>query len=498
MARNVLLESMKRDANIKRTENGAIALRSTMDGIMDMFALGGAYRSRSDADVILLFEKAFKEDPTYALKCLFYLRDCRGGQGERRFFRVVLRHMAYKHTEEIRRNMVHVPLFGRWDDLYVFVGTPLEKDAFNIMKHQLALDVECKAPSLLAKWLKSENTSSAESCRLGAITRDHFGMSARQYRKTLSVLRERIRVLERLMSQGRWEEIEFDKIPSKAGMIYRNAFARHDLTRERYEKFAKDENTKVNASTLNPCDVVHKARDEYRKNLEDTTRLMVNKYWTNLADYFHNAIFDGVAVVDTSGSMTGWGREGIAPIDVAISLGMYCAEKCNPKSPWYGHYITFSRKARLVPIVGVDFVDRVRRIEAANLCENTNIESVFDLLLDKAIANGIPNSEMPKNVVIISDMEWDAARSTYRYPSKPTETLMEGILRKWRAHGYTAPKLIFWNVEARNDTIPMRDNGGITFVSGYSPVLFEQFLTGKTGWDLVKEKLDSPRYAPIH
>lgn len=497
MARNVLLESMKHDANIKRTENGAVALRSTMDGIMDMFALGGAYRSRSDADVILLFEKAFKEDPTYALKCLFYLRDCRGGQGERRFFRVVLRHMAYKHTEEIRRNMVHVPLFGRWDDLYVFVGTPLEKDAFNIMKHQLALDVECKAPSLLAKWLKSENTSSAESCRLGAITRDHFGMSARQYRKTLSILRERIRVLERLMSQGRWEEIEFDKIPSKAGMIYRNAFARHDLTRERYEKFAKDENTKVNAGTLNPCDVVHKARDEYRKGLEDTTRLMVNKYWDNLTDYFHNAIFDGVAVVDTSGSMTGWGRNSIAPIDVAISLGMYCAEKCNPKSPWYGHYITFSRKARLVPIVGADFVDKVRRIEAANLCENTNIESVFDLLLDKAIANGVPNSEMPKNVIIISDMEFDAARSSYYYHAEPTDTLMEDIMRKWRSHGYTAPHLVFWNVEARNDTIPMRDTGNVTFVSGYSPTLFESLLTGKTGWDLVKEKLDAVRYSVI-
>ena len=496
MARNVLLESMKRDANVKHTENGAVALRSTMDGIMDMFALGGAYRSRSDADVILLFEKAFKEDPTYALKCLFYLRDCRGGQGERRFFRVVLRHMAYKHTEEIRRNMIHIPVYGRWDDLYVFIGTPLERDALDIMKHQLALDVECKTPSLLAKWLKSENTSSAESCRLGAITRDHFGMSARQYRKTLSILRERIRVLERLMSQGRWEEIEFDKIPSKAGMIYRNAFARHDLTRERYEKFAKDENTKVNAGILYPCEVVHQALFECGKSLEDTTRLMVNKYWNNLDNVFHDAIFDGVAVVDTSGSMT-WGGDSIKPIDVAIALGMYCAEKCNPESPWYGHYISFSRRARLVPIEGVDFVDKVQRIMRANLCENTNIESVFDLLLDKAIENHIKPEDMPSNVVVISDMEWDDARSSYGYRVSPTDTLMEGIMKKWQACGYTAPHLVFWNASARNDTIPMRDNGKVTFVSGYSPTLFEMLLTGKTGWDLVKEKLDAARYSVI-
>lgn len=496
---NTLLNSLKQTANVKRTENGAISLKSTMDGVMDLFALGAAYRSRSDEDVILLFEKALREDPTYALKCLFYIRDCRGGQGERRFFRVVTRWLARSYTDAMRRNLQYIPLFGRWDDLYVFVGTPLEKDAFSVIKHQLALDVDCKTPSLLAKWLKSENTSSLESRRLATITRRYLTMTSREYRKTLSVLRERIKVLERLMSQNRWDEIEFDKIPSKAGLVYRNVFAKNDYTKARYEKFAKDTTTKVNAGTLNPCDVVAKALQEpWRGSLESTTRLMVNKYWDNLTDYFHNAVFDGVAVVDTSGSMT-WGSSGsIQPIHVAIALGMYCAEKCNPKSPWYGHYITFSRQARLVPIEGVDFVDKVHRIEAANLCENTNIESVFDLLLKQAIYNRIPNSEMPKNVVVISDMEFDAARSDWNRPMTSINTLMEGIMKNWKAHGYTAPHLVFWNVNARNDNIPMRDNGNVTFISGYSATLFESLMTGKTGWDLVKEKLDSERYAVIH
>lgn len=495
---NTLLNSLKQSANVKRTENGAISLKSTMDGIMDLFALGAAYRSRSDEDIILLFEKAWCEDPTYALKCLFYIRDCRGGQGERRFFRVVTRYMARNHTDAMRRNLQYIPLFGRWDDLYVFIGTPLEKDAFSIIKHQLALDVDCKTPSLLAKWLKSENTSSSNSRRLGTITRQYLTMTSREYRKTLSVLRERIKVLERLMSQNRWDEIEFDKLPSKAGIVYRNAFARHDLTRERYEKFAKDTTTKVNAGTLNPCDVVAKALCERWHDLESPTRLMVNKYWDNLTDYFHNAIFDGVAVVDTSGSMTWGGSGSIQPIHVAIALGMYCAEKCNPKSPWYGHYITFSRQARLVPIEGADFVDKVHRIESANLCENTNIESVFDLLLKQAIYNRIPNSEMPKNVIIISDMEFDQARGAWNRPLNDTNTLMEGIMKNWKAHGYTAPHLVFWNVNARNDNIPMRDNGNVTFISGYSATLFESLMTGKTGWDLVKEKLDSERYSVIH
>lgn len=499
---NKLLTAMQEMNNIIYTENHGVTYRSTMNGLMDLFALGGAYRKRSDEDCINLFKKAFEEDETYALRCLFYLRDCRGGQGERRFFRVVTRWLAREYPEAMRRNLKYIPLMGRWDDLYAFIGTPLENEAFDIMYHQLANDVECKTPSLLAKWLKSENTSSADSRRLAALTRKHFNMTPRQYRKTLSVLRQRIKILERLMSENRWDEIEFDKIPSKAGLIYRNAFARHDLMREKenkqtYAEFAKSSETKVNTKTLNPCEVVHEAVKVAHSPLEDTNRLMVNKYWDNLEDYFHNAVFNGVAVVDTSASMTGgWGRRDsqINPIDVAISLGVYCAEKCNKNSPWYGHYITFSHKARLIPVEGVDFVDKCKRIYSKNLCENTNIRSVFNLLLSLAIQNNVKQEDMPENVVVISDMEFDYCSDIGRdYMSE-----MEKIARIWAQHGYKLPKLVFWNVEARQDNIPMRDNGRVTFVSGYSPVLFEQIMTGKTGLDLVLDKLNSERYAVIH
>lgn len=499
---NKLLNAMQEVNNYKLTENGDIAYKSTMNGLMDMFALGGSYRKRSEADCIVLFKNALDEDETLALKCLFYLRDARGGQGERRFFRVCMKWLAIERTEVARRNLNYVFEYGRWDDYYLFVGTPLENKMFTFLKHQLAIDVSCQTPSLLAKWLKSENTSSAESRNLAYKTRTAFGMTSKQYRKTLSILRERIRVVERLMSENRWDEIEFDKIPSKAGIIYRNAFARRDVIKAKYEKFAKDKSTKVNAGTLYPCDVVNQARQEYYKDMDDPTRLMVNKYWDNLTDYFNGATFDGVAVVDTSGSMTGgWGcrDSSIKPIDVAIALGMYCGEKCGSNSPWYGNYITFSREARLVPIKGADFVDKVRRIEAANLCENTNIESVFDLILALAINHEIPDEEMPKNIIIISDMEFDQARGGGWYGRLGSiESVMEKCMDRYCRAGYTLPHLVFWNVDARNDTIPMRDNGNVTFVSGYSPVLFEQIMTGKTGLDLVLEKLSSERYAPIH
>ena len=507
---NTFLNGLTDATNFGYTENGAVKHLTTRSALLDMFAMGAAMRKRSDEDIILMFRNAFAENPIYTLKCLFYIRDVRGGQGERRFFRTCMKDLAFQDTEAARRNLKYVPEFGRWDDLYVFVGTPLEDAAFEIMKEQLALDVQCKTPSLLAKWLKSENTSSKTSCKLAQRTREYLGMTHKQYRKTLSILRERINVLERLMSAGKWDEIEFDKIPSKAGMIYKNAFARHDIERmkedkniQSYADFAKDDTKKVNAKTLYPYECVAEATklfdySWYRSSgikvgMDDTTRLMVNKYWNNLQDYFNGASFNGLAVVDTSGSMTGSAAS--APINVAISLGLYCAEKA--KGPFAGHYISFASRPQLIKTEGVDFVDKVYRIYQTNLVDNTNIEATFDLLLDTALKNNCSQDDLPQNILIISDMEFDQARGYYRHSSN-TETLMEGIAKKWEAHGYHMPHLIFWNVQARQNNIPMLGDGPISYVSGFSPSIFETIMSGKTGYDLMMEKLDSERYACIN
>ena len=503
---NKFLNGLTDSANFTYTENGAVTHKTTKSDLLDMFAMGAAMRNRSDSDVILMFRKAYTENPVYALKCLFYIRDVRGGQGERRFFRVIMKDLASWDTEAARRNLRYVPEFGRWDDLCVFVSTPLENDAFNFMKEQLALDVECKTPSLLAKWLKSENTSSAESRRLANITRQHFGMNHKQYRKTLSVLRNRINIVERLMSENRWDEIEFDKIPSKAGMIYKNAFARHDLEREKsakevqtYAEFARDTTKKVNAKTLYPYECVEEAAklmgstswgSRYVK-MDDTDRLMINKFWDNLTDYFNGASLNALAVVDTSSSM--WGT----PVYVATSLGMYCAEKAN--GPFAGHYVSFSRNPRLVKVEGVDFCDKVDRIIRTDLCENTDIEKTFDMLLNTAIRNRCSQEDLPQNIIIISDMEFDRARgySYYANNKQDAGTLMEGIARKWADAGYEMPHLIFWNVDARQNNIPMLGNGPISYVSGFSPSIFQTIMTGKTGYELMMEKLDSSRYSVI-
>lgn len=515
---NDFLSALKDTTNFTYTENGAITHKTTKSDLLDMFALGGAYRTRSDADVILLFKNAYAENPVYALKCLFYLRDARGGQGERRFFKTAMKWFANTDVEAARRNFKHIPEFGRWDDLYLFVNTPLENEVFQFMKEQLALDMQCKTPSLLAKWLKSENTSSAESRLLAKKTRQYFGMTAKQYRKTLSILRARINVLERLMSAGEWDKIEFDKIPSRAGLIYKNAFARHDIERMKNEKvqtyadFAKDTTTKVNAKTLYPYEVVDKAiklmgfkgygwtRSGSKIPMDNTDRLMINKYWDNLADYIQGANFNGIAVVDTSGSMTGCSAS--APINVAVSLGMYCAEKNN--GPFKDHFITFESNPHLIKVEGADFCEKVYNVTGAEWGGSTNIEAVFDLLLDTAIKNGCSQDEIMENIIIISDMEFDSCVTTTSYNTGryygsrfDKKTLFESMERKWNAAGYKLPNLIFWNVQARQNNIPMEIKDGVSFVSGMSPVLFEQILAGKTAEDLMFDKLNSPRYEVI-
>lgn len=512
---NTFMNALKTDSNYTYTENGALTYKSTLDGLLDLFALGGAYRTRSDADVINLFMKAFREDETHALRCLFYLRDVRGGQGERRFFRIVTRWLADNHTAAMRRNLKYVPEFGRWDDLYTFVGSPLESEAFNLMYEQLKLDVQCKTPSLLAKWLKSENTSSKESRKLADLTRRYFHMNHKEYRKTLSILRERIRLLERLMSAQRWDEIEFDKIPSRAGMIYKNAFARHDIERmksektvQSYEDFAKDKNTKVNAKALYPYEVVKEAMafghwgyyygSRNGNDLSDTNRLMVNKYWENLEDYFKGCSFNGICVADTSGSMYG------QPLSVALSIAMYCAE--HNKGEFANHFFTFSNNPTFVEIEGIDFVDKINRMVRSDWGGSTNVEAVFDKMLSIAKQNHCSQDEIPASVIIVSDMEFNdcvcgGARSTSRWSyggPRADETLFETIEKRWEAAGYKMPNLVFWNVQARQDNIPMRVSGHVSYVSGFSPVIFEQVLKGKTAYDLMFDKIDSERYACIH
>ena len=488
---NTFIEALEEMFNYKFTENGAVAMKSTGSKVYDLFALGGAYRSRSEEDCILLFKNAWEEDPALALKALFYLRDCRGGQGERRFFRICLRWLADVYPMTVVRNLAQVPNMGRWDDLFCLFGTKVQPSVLEFIKRQLMLDmqdaIDCKAISLLGKWMPSENAHSKETKGRAGIIRFYLGMTSKQYRQMLSKLRAHLNVLERLMSANEWDKIEFDKIPSKAGLVYRNAFARRDMIAKKYEAFAMDKDTTVNADTLYPYEIVEKViKKSNGWNFDfygsKTERAMLNKYWANQKDYLNGSDASMMCVIDTSGSMVG------RPLNVACSLGLYCAERMT--GAFANKYISFSSRPQLIKTEGVDFVDKVSRIYRTNLCSNTDLAKVFDLLLNTVLSKKAKKEDLPKTIVVISDMEIDWM-SNWTVESAKYE--MDKIRKEWAFYGLELPKLVYWNVAARNDTI--LDKGpNVSFVSGCSPVIFEQVLTGKTGIELMMNVLMSERY----
>lgn len=497
---NTLLNQMKKNNNIAYTENGGVTRKTTESKVLDMFAVGGAYRTRSDADIILLFKNAFEEDRNLAMKCLFYLRDIRGGQGERRFFRVAFRWLCNEYPKIATKNLINVSEYGRWDDLiYVSEGTPVQTAAFNIIKHQLALDIQCQTPSLLAKWLPSQNASSAKTKQLGCTLAKFLHMSSREYRKTLSTLRERINVLERLMSAGEWDKIEFDKIPSKAGLIYRNAFARRDILAKKYEEFAKNKETKVNAEILYPHDIAHKAFRSGHLSLDNPERLMLQKYWDGLKDFYNGRQENGLAIVDVSGSMEG------TPMEAAVSMGAYIADKAH--GPFANHFITFSSAPELIEFEGVDIVDKMNRCIRADWGMNTNLKAVFNMLLKTAISQQISSQDMPERLYIFSDMEFDNCITFDNYHSnwcdeytlesvEEINSDLEKIKKQWKVYGYKLPQVVFWNLNARQNRIPAIGEG-FSYVSGFSPSMIECILGGKDGYDLMLEKLLSARYKAV-
>lgn len=485
------LNGLKKETNYTLTENGAISHISTLDAVLDMFAFAGSYRSRTDDDCIVLFKKAYKENPEYALKCLFYNRDARGGNGERRFFRVVLNWLAKEDTDAAIRNLEFVPFVGRHDDLYCLVDTPAESAMWKFVKETIANDMKIvmedktgkQAISLVAKWLKSINTSSKESVKLGKKTAAALGMTAKQYRQTLSALRKRINVLETLMSANRWDEVDFSKIPSKAGLIYRDAFYKHQP--ERYKEFMLDKDTKVNAKTLTPVEIAHQIYNKW-DGVTEVDRAAWQKSWNGLKDYYNGREENGIAVVDVSGSMRG------TPMEAAVSMGAYIADKA--KGPYANHFITFSEEPRLVEFEGVDIYDKFIRARQADWGMSTNIEAVFDLLLKTAIKNNYKSEEVVERVYIFSDMEFNAC--TYTLNEDSVKTLMEEMEARWQVAGYKLPDLVYWNLSARQNLIPSMGER-VSFCSGFSMANLEGVLSGKTGTSMMLEILNSSRYKNI-
>lgn len=477
---NTLIKAIENETNWTVTENNAVTPRTTKSAVLDFFSLGGAMRNRDANSINQVFSLAFAEDRLLALKCLAYLRDIRGGQGERKTFRTVLNFLGQNYPEIVSKNLKAFVEYGRWDDLFVLFNTPVQEDVLKLVKTQLNKDLKAgkeDSISLISKWLPSENTSSKETVAQAKIVRKFLKWDSKKYRKVLSTLRKKIDIVERKMCANQWGKIDYPAVPSRASLIYRKAFGKHD--QERYAKYLSNVEKgkeKINASTLYPYDIVERAFTSY------STDKTLDLQWKALPDYCKdNPNSRGIVVADVSGSMTG------RPMNVAISLAMYFAER--NQGVFKDCFITFSANPQLQKVSGKDICEKVRNLSNADWGMNTNVQAVFDLILNTALKNKIKESEMPNAIYIISDFQFDQATTCN---SKDNYHV---IREKYAQAGYKVPVLIFWNVRGDNNNQPVtRDEIGARLVSGCSPVIFKTVLSGATPYETMLNTLNQKRY----
>lgn len=490
---NSFINAMAKKATETRTENGAFAYNTTGQALLDLFGTIGALRQRDPQEVINLWVKAFAEDPLAATRMVFYARDIRGGLGERKVPRLLFHYMAKNHPETLRHNIPLISEYGRFDDLYELVGTPLEGLMWGEFKTQLDQDLENmrlgKPISLLGKWLKSANASSAETKALGKATAKALGMSEKTYRKTLAKLRRYGNVVEVPISANEWGNIDYEAVPSKAMTNYRCAFDRHDEYRfAEYLAAVKKGEAKINSAALYPYEIVEKYSQQqdwsargWGRGFDPVFRIgktdtVLEEQWKALPNYIgdENNI---LVMADTSGSMAG------RPMMISTSLAIYFAERNH--GDFAKKFMTFSEEPSFHTLEGSNLMEKLNELEM--IVANTNLEAAMNLIVDTAVTNNVPSADMPKALIIISDMEFDEAAGNRSFWGEPLKSgynkdFHEIIREKFEENGYQMPKIIFWNANSRHNVFHAHDElDNVLLVSGASPTTFKVVLDNIDG-----------------
>ena len=498
-------EAMENKSNWKLTENGAPARTTTGDNLIDLFAVIGAMREREESDIISMWENAYREDAELAVRMIFYAGDIRGiGLGERRTFRILIKHLANTHPSIMRKNIVNIPYYNRWDSLYELVATPCEREMWDLVRMQWLEDygnmMHNKPISLMAKWLASVNASSKKTCMLGRKTARELRLSESMYRRALSKLRAYLKVVEKSMSAQEWATIEYSTVPSYAMKNYSQAFARHD--RDRFSSYKESLEQKIadgtisqkdiKSATLYPYDLVRKylavdisdfwSRSSYIGPYNTITEAQ----WKALPDYLDEEA-NVIVMADVSGSMY---SPNFQPISASLGLALYFAER--NKGIYHNKYMTFTDKPSFLTInKNASLRDRLVQAWSAGVGYSTNLERAFMYILDTAIENNVKPEEMPKALVVVSDMEINPF-----FRGKGLDFLEE-MTRRFHKAGYTMPKVLFWNVEGRNSIFHAKfTNPNVAFASGYSASAFTSIIKGitKTAYEVMRDTLMDTQY----
>jgi hypothetical protein len=465
------------------TENGMATNSSSLNACVDLFFNVGAMRGQDKERLIATFSKAFNEDPQRAMKILFWARDIRGGAGERQIFKDILIYLAKDHDLALKPNLKYVTEYGRWDDLLTLFGTRLEKDVMSLI--QIALG---QGDGLCAKWMPRKGQNAEK-------LRNFMAMSPKQYRKTLVNLTN---VVETKMCAKEWDTIEFGKLPSVASARYQKAFGKNAY--ESYsayiESLVKGE-AKINAGAVYPYDIT--------KSITLGNSKVANEQWKALPNYMEGSTERILPVVDVSGSMStpAGDNKNVTCMDVAISLGLYISER--NEGNFKNAFVTFSNDPQLQVLSGT-LTDRYRQLQKADWGMSTDLQKVFQLILDQATKHNLDQDEMPTKILILSDMEFnEATNSTGGWYSRESKTewnltAQHMIEQMYAAAGYQVPQIVYWNIQSRNGGVPVAfDKQGTALVSGFSPSIMTSLLKGEieSPQQIMDLTIMSERYANI-
>jgi len=505
------------ETNKKTTENGALGYRTTGKQLLDINFMIPQLRNMTDDELFLKWNNVVCENPTLAYRWLFFLRDVRNGVGERQTFRRIIENIV-KNNSLAAKLLIHerigdeylIPYYGRWDDLINLVKFDDISDSvceviYDQITHDKSNKDMNKPISLLAKWLPSINTSSKEIRKLAKKICSKLNISEKEYRKTLSSLRSYLDVVEQKMSANEWDKINYESVPSKANLKYANAFMNHDEKRRKeYLEALKNGKAKINSSVAFPHEIIHAM-------LQHTDVTTYDEMWKALPNKVVNPNSRTMVICDGSGSMnSNIPNSNITAMEVSNALAIYFAERL--EGDFHNKFITFGAKPQFVDISNYgNIYNKYQYARIFNDCSNTNLEAVFDLILNTAIKNQMFQEDLPTNLLFISDMEFDEGvgigdytSNWYNEQKSPTQLLHENrlldtIAEKYERYGYKIPRIIFWNVNSRSGTIPMIENDlGIVLISGYSTNLASMIMNEETDpYKCLVNQLMDPRYDPI-
>lgn len=444
-----------------RTTNGMRARKSTANACVDLFFKIGASRGK---DVTKDFVAAYAENPEIALRIAQWVRDIRGGAGEREIFRQILKYLDKHNPNDAARLLVKVPEIGRWDDIFVVENKDVKRQAFTMLGDALRAK-----NGLAAKWTPRKGELAVE-------IRNFFGMSPKFYRKSLVEL---TKVVEQDMCAKNFDNINFSHVPSLAHSRYKKAFFRNTPEYAKYvAELAKDPkdrtvNVKINAGAVYPYDVLKGLIGSYRSNYNATEVGALQAQWDAMEDFIGDA--NVLPLVDVSGSMScpagGYNSKSQTTcMDVAISLGLYCADK--NKGKFKDTFLTFSGDPELLHLKG-NIVQKVQQMASSNWGMNTNLVKAMDKILSVAKNGKVPQEEMPEMLLIMSDMQFDRC-------ARFDDSAMKMIARKFEAAGYEMPKIVFWNLNAADNVPAKYDASGVALISGFSPAIMVSVLGGDT------------------